>query len=133
MPVAVVTGCSGFVGAELCKQLIERGFTVRGTVRSINSARSKELVTALKATDSQLSLFQADLLTPGSFDAILEGADYLFHVASPFAIIVDDQQRDVSDGYPFHQRISIGTLPPCVSCAPMHAGVNVPRAHPSRA
>lgn len=29
------------------------------------------------------SLFEADLTTPGSFDAAVKGADYVFHVASP--------------------------------------------------
>ena len=100
MPLAVVTGSSGFVGAELCKQLLARGFIVRGTVRSVNSDRSKELLASLSTETLQpgsISLVQADLLTPGSFDTVLDGADFLFHVASPFAIIVDDQQRDVSE------------------------------------
>lgn len=34
-----VTGASGFVGAALCGQLMLRGFTVRGVVRSFYSAR----------------------------------------------------------------------------------------------
>lgn len=97
MPIAVVTGSAGFVGSEICRHLLGRGFTVRGTVRSVNSERSKDLLAALSSLqpNGSISLVEADLLNPGSFDTVLEGADYLFHVASPFAIIVNDQQRDV--------------------------------------
>jgi len=96
MPVAVVTGSTGYVGAELTKQLLQKGFDVRGTVRSSSSKRSVELQNALvKIGPGQLQLAEADLLKPGSFDTVLEGADYLFHVASPFVIHVADQQRDL--------------------------------------
>lgn len=34
--VAVVTGGGGFVASEVCKQLLEKGYTVRATVRSLS-------------------------------------------------------------------------------------------------
>lgn len=36
--LAVVTGGSGFVGTELVKQLLEKGYSVRATVRSVADA-----------------------------------------------------------------------------------------------
>ena len=35
--VVVVTGASGYIGTELTKQLLEKGYTVRGTVRNKNA------------------------------------------------------------------------------------------------
>ena len=94
---AVVTGCAGFVGSELCKQLLARGFVVRGTVRNVAAPRSLELLAARTQAvpEGVISLVEADLLQPGAFDSAFEGADYIFHNASPFAIIVEDPQRDV--------------------------------------
>ena len=37
---AVVSGASGFIGTELVKQLLEKGYNVRGTVRD-SSNKSK--------------------------------------------------------------------------------------------
>ena len=44
-----------------------------------------------------LTLFQADLLKDGSFDAAVEGCTYVFHTASPFVLQVADPQRDLVD------------------------------------
>jgi hypothetical protein len=38
------------------------------------------------ATLGKLELFEADLLTDGSFDEAVSGAQYVFHTASPFFI-----------------------------------------------
>ncbi len=88
-PTAVVTGCTGYVGAELTKQLLAAGWTVRGTVRSdpATSGRVSAFKKSLPAEHlGSLSLHQADLLTAGAFDAVVKGATHVFHVASPFQV-----------------------------------------------
>ncbi|GAX75613.1 hypothetical protein CEUSTIGMA_g3057.t1 [Chlamydomonas eustigma] len=99
MPLAVVTGCTGYVGSELCRQLLKRGFNVRGTVRSIGHERSSQLLNMLKefAPEGSIDLVEADLLQTGSFDEACKDADFLFHVASPFVIFVEDQQQQLID------------------------------------
>lgn len=93
---AVVTGATGFVASELVKQLLGKGYNVRATVRSLaDPSRVDHLVTLGKALPGNLQFFEADLLTEGSFDAAVKGADYVFHVASPFQIQVADPQRDL--------------------------------------
>jgi nucleoside-diphosphate-sugar epimerase len=44
-----------------------------------------------------LELFQADLMQDGSFDAAIAGAEYVYHVASPFFIQSDNPQKDLID------------------------------------
>jgi nucleoside-diphosphate-sugar epimerase len=89
-PTALVTGARGFLASELCSQLSERGFRVRGTVRSLPKNPAN--------TTSNAATFEpivADLLTEGSFDAAVEGCDYVFHTASPFTFGWSDAQRDL--------------------------------------
>lgn len=80
-----VTGATGFIATELVKQLLEKGYDVRGTVRSL---KNEENVAHLKALDAalpgNLTLHEADLLQEGSFDNVVKGSDYVFHTASPF-------------------------------------------------
>eukprot|EP00877_Chromochloris_zofingiensis_P001340 jgi/Chrzof1/11206/Cz05g28010.t1 len=82
---AVVTGASGYIATELVKQLLEKGYNVRGTVRSLASKEKVEHLQRLaEALPGNLELFEADLLKEGSFDAAVEGATYVFHTASPY-------------------------------------------------
>jgi nucleoside-diphosphate-sugar epimerase len=93
-----VTGGSGFVGSHLVRGLLERGYRVRATVRSV-AATSK--VTPLRAMQDthpgHLELFEADLLAEGSFDEAMKGCEVVFHVASPFLMPerIKDGQRDM--------------------------------------
>eukprot|EP00798_Chlamydomonas_sp_ICE-L_P013847 gene13847-19770_t len=92
-----------YLGTELARQLLVEGWSVRGSVRSESAPKTVELVAAIQkaiagvAGKGTLQLFEADLLKEGSFDAACEGVDYVFHVASPFTIVVEDPQRDLVD------------------------------------
>ena len=78
-------GASGFVATEVVKQLLEKGYNVRGTVRSLSAKEKVEHLELLGAAlPGKLTLHEADLLKPGSFDGIVKGADFVFHTASPF-------------------------------------------------
>ncbi len=46
----------------------------------------------LAAYTGNLELFEADLTTPGSYDAAVKGANYIFHVASPAEFTVSRKQ-----------------------------------------
>lgn len=66
---AVVTGALGFVATELVKQLLNKGYSVRATCRSMADADRIETLLALgRALPGALTLHEADLLTEGSFD-----------------------------------------------------------------
>jgi nucleoside-diphosphate-sugar epimerase len=89
----LVTGGSGFVASHLVAQLLERGYFVRATVRSLDDAAKVTPLRELTAAAGQLTLLQADLLARGSFDEAADGCQTVFHVASPFRM-----PEKISDG-----------------------------------
>ena len=92
-----VTGASGFIAAHVARELLERGYRVRGSVRGNPSERRHQVLTALPGARERLSLHTADLLDEHVWHALLEGCDALIHAASPFRLDVSDPQRDLID------------------------------------
>ncbi|BCH61348.1 dihydroflavonol-4-reductase [Agrobacterium vitis] len=94
----LVTGGSGFVACHLILQLLEMDAAVHATVRSLrNVAKIKPLTDMQARFPGKLTLYEADLLTPGSFDAAMAGCAIVFHVASPFKLPekIKDGQREM--------------------------------------
>lgn len=67
-----VTGASGYLGSVLVKQLINLGYTVRGSVRNLEKWNEDPFFTEMTKT-GRLSLFAADLMQEGSFTSHLVG------------------------------------------------------------
>uniref|UniRef100_A0ACD5ZJ25 Uncharacterized protein n=1 Tax=Avena sativa TaxID=4498 RepID=A0ACD5ZJ25_AVESA len=82
--VVCVTGAGGFIASWIVKLLLQRGHTVRGTLRDPADPKKTEHLYALDGSAERLHLFKADLLEEGSFDAIVDGCECVFHTASPF-------------------------------------------------
>ena len=80
-----VTGATGFLGAQVTKQLLDLGYIVHATSRSLDAAKVAHL-TSLPGAASRLKLFKADLLSPTDFAAPFAGCGGVFHTASPFFI-----------------------------------------------
>eukprot|EP00051_Salpingoeca_urceolata_P027524 m.481863 g.481863 ORF g.481863 m.481863 type:complete len:347 (+) comp22347_c0_seq1:286-1326(+) len=78
-----VTGASGFLASQVVAGLLGRGYTVHGTVRSLDPVKTEHLQ-ALPGAADRLKLFVADLLKPGSFDEAFGGCTACMHTASPF-------------------------------------------------
>ncbi|XP_039170864.1 phenylacetaldehyde reductase-like [Eucalyptus grandis] len=92
-----VTGASGYIASWLVKLLLQRGYTVKASVRDPNDPKKVEHLLALDGAKDRLRLFKADLLEEGSFDPIVEGCVGVFHTASPFYHDVRDPQAELLD------------------------------------
>ena len=71
--LVVVTGASGFIASHIVRELLARGYTVRGTVRSLQDPAKTNHLRALPGSE-RLTLHEADLLTDGAFDDVVAGA-----------------------------------------------------------
>ena len=79
-----VTGVSGYLGLHVAKALIERGYQVKGTVRSL--AKKPSVREALGVTDGSLSFAECDLTVDQGWKEAFTGVDAVIHVASPFIL-----------------------------------------------
>lgn len=84
----LVTGASGFIAGHCIIDLLEHGYEVRGTMRSVARAEQLRAMFA-KYTDKAASIefAQTDLLSSEGWDEAAEGCDGLFHLASPVPLV----------------------------------------------
>nr|XP_023915840.1 dihydroflavonol 4-reductase-like [Quercus suber] len=78
-----VTGAAGFIGSWLVMRLLERGYTVRATVRDPENLKKVKHLIDLPKASTHLTLWKADLNEEGSFDEAIKGCTGVFHVATP--------------------------------------------------
>jgi dihydroflavonol-4-reductase len=92
----LVTGASGFVGKWCVVKLLEKGYRVRGTIRSEAKAKQvRETVGALVGQEAatRLELVKADILDDKGWPEALAGVSAVMHVAT---VIRGDEPRDQS-------------------------------------
>ncbi|OIW02350.1 hypothetical protein TanjilG_11244 [Lupinus angustifolius] len=90
MPEYCVTGGTGFIAAYLVKDLLEKGHTVRTTVRNPEDVDKVGFLRELNGAKERLKIFKADLLLEGSFNEAVTGVDGVFHTASPVIVPYDE-------------------------------------------
>ncbi|KAK3031103.1 hypothetical protein RJ639_036843, partial [Escallonia herrerae] len=95
--VVCVTGASGYIASWLVKLLLDRGYTVKATVRSLHDPKKTEHLFALDGAKERLHLFEANLVEEESFDSAVDGCDGVFHTASPVYLSVTDPQAELID------------------------------------
>jgi len=92
-----VTGASGFIASHLVRELMEKGYNVKGTVRDLSHPEKYSFLTSLPKADQHLELVESELLTSGSYDHAVRGCEYVIHTASPYFLDVKDPQQDLVD------------------------------------
>ncbi|GJE89213.1 aldehyde reductase [Phanerochaete sordida] len=88
----LVSGCNGFVAVWVVKQLLEDGYTVRGTVRKDSAI--PYLKDLFKSYGDRFEVvIVPDITKDGAFDDAVKGVDAIEHLASPFHMHADDPQE----------------------------------------
>ncbi|XP_021296592.1 cinnamoyl-CoA reductase 1-like [Herrania umbratica] len=93
--VVCVTGASGFIASWLVKLLLQRGYTVKATVRDPNDPKKTQHLLSLEGAKERLHLFKAELVDEGCFDSIVDGCQGVFHAASPVFLSAADPQAEI--------------------------------------
>ncbi|MDA5093235.1 aldehyde reductase [Aliiroseovarius sp. KMU-50] len=87
MNTVLLTGISGYIGLHSAKQLLEAGYTVRGTVRSQTKGQEvRNTLTAASVDTKNLTIVELDLTSDRGWDDAAKGCDFVMHMASPFVI-----------------------------------------------
>lgn len=97
MSTVLVTGGSGFVGSHIIIKLLEAGYEVRTTVRSLQRADPVRAMIKVGGSQdaSRLTFHAADLLKDAGWTEAVEGCDFLLHVASPFPSAVPKDENEL--------------------------------------
>lgn len=92
----LVTGANGYVTLHVIKSLLEKGYNVRGTVRSQKAADKVRTALPQYWGTRLETVFVTDLTKPESYrDALDEGIAGVIHAASPVHGDVQDNVRDM--------------------------------------
>ncbi|XP_073026156.1 phenylacetaldehyde reductase-like [Primulina eburnea] len=93
--VVCVTGASGYIASWLVKLLLQRGYTVKATVRNLNDLNKVAHLKEFEGAEERLHLFEANLIEDGSFDSAVHGCEGVFHTASPAFLETTNPQAEL--------------------------------------
>jgi dihydroflavonol-4-reductase len=96
----LLTGASGYIAKHIALQLLEAGYHVRGSLRSLS--RGAEVTAAIKPhlsddsdLEARLTYVALDLTSDDGWTEALAGIDVLMHTASPFPLDTPDHEDDL--------------------------------------
>ena len=92
----LVTGASGFVAIHTIIQLLEQGYAVRGTIRSLKKeADLRKTISRYVQANDRLEILPADLEQAAGWEGAMSGVETVLHVASPFPLFEPEKEDDL--------------------------------------
>ncbi|KAG6864908.1 hypothetical protein C0991_006437 [Blastosporella zonata] len=79
----LVSGANGFIAIWVVRKFLEKGYAVRGTVRSADKGKYLEEYFKSYGDKFEVVVVQ-DIAKEGAFDEAVQGVDAIAHTASPF-------------------------------------------------
>jgi dihydroflavonol-4-reductase len=90
----LITGISGFIAKHCAVELLNYGYRLRGTLRSMEKANEVRATLAQHSDIAGIEFAEADLGAEKGWDAAAKGVHGVLHVASPFPL---SQPKDEND------------------------------------
>lgn len=78
-----ITGASGHIGNNLCRELIKRGHRVKVLVHTFDKS----------LTGLDVEKADGNILDKKALNMVIEGADYVFHMAAIISIGVNSKEK----------------------------------------
>ena len=92
----LVTGATGFIAMQTIIDLLEAGYRVRGTVRSLDRAESlRDTIREHTPMADTLECVEADLSSDRGWADAVSGCDAILHIASPFPAVLPKNHDDL--------------------------------------
>ena len=83
----LVTGASGFVAIHTIIQLLQQGYKVRATLRTLSrEAEVRETISKYVQANDRLEIIPGDLEQESGWDEAMRDIEYVLHIASPFPL-----------------------------------------------
>ena len=81
----LVTGATGYIASHVIKELLEKNYSVRGTVRDLENPKCDDLKkdNIFGLPGHKIELVEANLDSSKGWEEALSDCDYLIHMASP--------------------------------------------------
>ncbi|KAG6884850.1 hypothetical protein C0993_007783 [Termitomyces sp. T159_Od127] len=79
----LVSGANGYIAIWVVRRFLEKGYAVRGTVRSVDKGRYLENYFKSYGDKFEVAIVE-DITKEGAFDEAVKGVDAIAHTASPF-------------------------------------------------
>ncbi|KAF8873071.1 D-lactaldehyde dehydrogenase [Infundibulicybe gibba] len=87
----LVSGANGFIAIWIVKNLLERGYDVRGVVRSAGKGKYLQDTFAEHGNRLEIAIVE-DITKDGAFDEAVKGVNGIMHTASPVTLDIDNPQ-----------------------------------------
>jgi len=99
MERVLVTGGSGFVASHCLVRLLEQGYEVVTTVRSLAKADEVRQLLRVGGVDEKaiagVSFVEADLTSDKNWSEAVRGCAYVLHVASPIFLVLPQDENEM--------------------------------------
>ncbi|KKB78908.1 hypothetical protein VW35_10550 [Devosia soli] len=94
--LVLLTGISGFLGGHVAMALLNAGYRVRGSVRTLDKAGKVRTTLQRAGGDvGRLEFVALDLLGDAGWDAAMDGVRFLQHTASPFVLDIPKDPNEL--------------------------------------
>ena len=83
-----VTGVNGHIGNQIVRDLLENGYTVKGSVRDLkDESKTAHVIQHAKdvGVEDRLELVEGDILDADNWAEMITGCDSLFHTATIYS------------------------------------------------
>ena len=91
----LVTGASGFIGMHCILKLLENGYRVRGTLRSLaRETQLRQIFMQYIDIGDRLEFVITDVLKEDGWNDAVHRCEYVLHLALPFPFVPAEKARD---------------------------------------